>query len=107
MNKTLRLVLRLLDETISILQRSLSTLEDADDRRFMIGSMDLIRFETHKLENALKSGDVERTRYALRSVIGLTKGVLDIGASWTFTSNSAKRTFDEAMAQARDAIYSA
>ena len=106
-DRTPESILRLLDETISLLQQSIASLADADDERFTRGSINLIRLERDKLDSALRFGDPERTNYALRSVLGLTKGVLDIGASWTFGTSYAKQQFDEAMARARGIVYSA
>ena len=105
MNETPQSVVLLLDQATGEIETILGRLRDADDRRYTNGSLELIRRERNKLSRAIEVEDAESIKYALRSVLGMTKGVLDIGASWISDTSIAKQRFDEAMAEARRLVY--
>lgn len=55
---------------------------DADGRRYTKGSLDLLEIERGKLSDGLRLGQEEEVASALRSLGGMMKGLLDIGACW-------------------------
>lgn len=102
---TPELVLRILDKVINNLEQDVIIIDDPNELRFTNGTLEIIRRARKRLAVALNSDDAQQTLHALRSILGLNKGVIDIGASWTSGSNLTRDQLNDAISLARKAVY--
>lgn len=55
---------------------------DPDEHRYTKGSLDLLALERDRLGDSLRDSRGDAVTFALRSLGGMMKGLLDIGPSW-------------------------